>query len=359
MKGADYMNNTIDKIAYIIEHVICNFIMFLWYRVILFRCIDNATYLETAFIILLIVLIVNGICIFSTWKNDRNYISLIENLSLAWGVIVIFEYVDVLKNRILNIAAIAVIISVLMTLLILCRKIKNKRRKRQILIRRMQNIVIIWRRNFAVASLFLLIPIMVSVLINGTVLSSKTNAVKVYGKEHCFEANIDEFVNFAAEKWDKLDIQQKLDLCQKFVNCEAEYLGLSHKIVIGTSVLDDRITAYYMESEHKIVIDIDYLKNSHSYKVMQTLIHECTHAYQHELVTVYQSLDEEARNLLLFNEASVYAKEYENYINYKDDFEGYYNQAIENDARGAGILRGGEYIGRINEYLYGDQNNVN
>ena len=289
-------------------------------------------------------------------KGDDYYLSLIENINLTWGMIVIFEYVDVLKNRILNIAVVAAITLVLMTLLVVCRKIKNKSKKRQILIRRIQNIVIIWRRNFAIGSLFLLIPIIVSVLINGTVLNSKTNAVKVYGEEHNFEANIDEFVNFAAENWDKLDIQQKLDLSQKFVNCEAEYLGLSHEIVVGTSALDDRIVAYYSESEHKIVIDIDYLRISHSYSVLDTLIHECTHAYQHELVTVYQSLDEESRNLRLFNEASVYAEEFENYIDYRDDFEGYYNQAVENDARGAGILRSGEYIGRINEYLYGHQN---
>ncbi len=353
------MNHTISKMAYIAEHVICNLVMFMWYRVLLFRCIQNATYLETIFIMLLIVLIVSGIGIFSTWKNDRNYVSLIENISLTWSMIVIFEYVDVLKKRIQNIAVIAVIISVLMTLLVLCRKIKNKKRKRQVLIRRIRNIAIIWRRNFAVASLVLLVPITVSVLLNGTVLSSKVDVVKVYGEEHCFEANIEEFVNFASEKWDKLDIQQKLDLSQKFVNCEAKYLGLSHEIVVGMKILDEGIAAYYIESEHKIVIDIDHLKNSHSYEVLDTLIHECTHAYQHELVAAYKTLDAESRNLLLFNEVSVYAEEFENYIDNKDDFEGYYNQAVENDARKAGMLRAEEYIGRINEYLYGEQNNVN
>jgi hypothetical protein len=192
------------------------------------------------------------------------------------------------------------------------------------------------------------------VLLYGTVSNSKFDVVKVYGDEHCLDANIDVIADIAPERWQDLSIQQKLNVCQKIINCEGRYLGLSHEIIIGTAELYEDTLGYYSEAKHQIVIDINHLKDSYSYDVLETLLHECAHAYQYDQVALYKTLDEKSRNLLMFYDASIYMEEFADYKDGHDDYEQYSSQKSEIDARKAGKTESLEYISRINEYLYGD-----
>lgn len=125
---------------------------------------------------------------------------------------------------------------------------------------------------------------------------------------------------------------------------------------MSTADLSEGTLAYYSETQHQIVIDLEYLNSSHSYDVLETLIHECTHAYQYEQVALYQKLDEESRNLLMFYDASVYLEEFADYEDGSEDFFLYYSQLAEINARKAGEEEAQEYIERVNEYLYSTDN---
>ena len=342
------MSNTIDKWEYIKEHIIWSFVMFVWCKKMFFRCVPNCTYIESLLVLLGVAVSVMAVGIAITWKNGRNYISLAENIILTWSVFVVLAYVDIFKNRMIAIGIVVVILSALMTVIVLCRRIKRKYKKRTIITNRIRNVVNLWRRNFAFASLFLLIPLGASVLINGTVLNSKVEGTKVYGDEHCLDANIEVIANIAPERWERLDIQDRLTVLQTILNCQARYYGLSHEIVIGTADLSEGTLAYYSEAKHQIVIDIDYLKDSYSYDILETSIHECTHAYQHEQVALYQKLDDKSRNLLMFHDVSIYMEEFADYEDGSEDFWNYYSQKAEIDARKAGETESLEYIQRVN-----------
>lgn len=348
--------NSMTKKEYIKEHIIWSLILFLWCRKLFFRCIPQCTYFESLLVLLLIGITVMGVGIFVTWKKGRNYINLVENLILSWSVFVVLAYVEIFKQRMVIIGLLVSGISVFMTVLVLCRKIKRKDKKKFVIRNRVLNVINMWRRNLSFASVFLLVPIGASMMFNGTILNSKVEVAKVYGDEHCLEANIDVICDIDPERWGKLDVQQKLNVCQKIVNCEARYLGISHEIGVGTADLSEGTLAYYSEIQHKIVIDLEHLNNSHSYEVLETLIHECTHAYQYEQVTLYQKLDEESRNLLMFYDASVYLEEFADYEDGSEDFFLYYSQLAEINARKAGEEEAQEYIERVNEYLYGTDN---
>lgn len=345
------MANTLSKGAYIRDHIVWNLVLFVWGKIFFFRRISNYTYMESFLIWLFIALIVTGIGIFLTWEENRNFLNIVENIIMTWSGFVVLAYIDVYKKRMILVGLITAIVSVLMTILILCRRIIRQDKRRQIIRRRLFNTVTLWRRNITCASLFVMIPLAISVGLRGTYLNSNVEVVKVYGDEHRLDANIDVIADIAPERWVNLDIQQKLNVCQKIINCEARYLGLSHEITVGTAELPEKTVACYSETQHQIVVNIDYLNNLYSYDILETLIHECTHAYQHEQVDVYKTLDETSRNLLMFYDASIYMEEFANYEDGDHDYLHYYTQRIEKDARYAAATQSVEYVNRIEEYL--------
>ena len=67
--------------------------------------------------------------------------------------------------------------------------------------------------------------------------------------------------------------------------------------------------------------------------ICNSLLHECVHAYQYCLIEAYQVLPEEYRELVALRDAAIFEYEFEHYIGGEVDFEGYYAQKVERDAR--------------------------
>lgn len=352
------MGNTMNKSEYIKENIIWNLLFFIWLKNLFFRCLPRISYFDSLLILFGIAVLVIAVNIAVTWKWGRNYRSIAENMIMTWSFYVVIAYMDIFRNRMMIIAIVATVITLLMTLMIVARRIKRKDKRKQIIKRRVRNTVALWRRNTAAASLVLLVPIGATVMLNGTVLaSSEVEVIEVYGDEHCLDANIEVISNIEPSRWAKLNMQEKLDVLQKIINCECRYNGISHEVYLGTAELSGGTLAHYSDSKHQIVIDINHLDDD-GYEVLETIIHECTHAYQHEQVELYRSLDEKSRNLLMFWEVSEYMDEFENYIDGSEDPFGYYLQLAEIDARERAEKDSLEYIERINEYLQeqGEQN---
>lgn len=301
-------------------------------------------------VLLVIAVCVTGIGRYSTWEKNKNYISIAGDIITTWGMFVCCAYIDIYKKTIVDIGLAAVCVSLIMSLFVFLRKINRQEKKRQIVSRRISRIIGIWKMNIAYASLYLLSSLGQAAFTNEVIINSNTETTMVYGDEDCLDANIEVIANMAPDKWSNLNIQEKLYVCQKIINCEARYLGLSHAINVETAELSKNTLGCYSDAQHKIYIDMNYLTNSGGYDVLKTLIHECTHAYQHEQVQVYESLDEETRNLLIFYDASIYMEEFANYVTGKDDFLQYYNQKAEVDARNAEENESSVYIEKIKKY---------
>jgi hypothetical protein len=166
--------------------------------------------------------IIMGIGIVLTWDRERNYVNLMFHVFLSWGMFVIVAYADLFKRQMLIIGIVLVVVSTFVSVLILGRKIKRNGDTRQVIIRRrVRNVISVWRRNLSIASLVLVVPIGVSMLFNGTVMCSDLEVAKVYGEEHSFSVNIDVICNIAPERWENLDVQSKLNVCQAIINAQA------------------------------------------------------------------------------------------------------------------------------------------
>lgn len=345
------MKNTMGWGEYIKEHIIWSLLAFLWFRNLLFRCIPEFTFTESLMAFGIMSVIVMAVCIVITWHRNRNYRNLFENVILCWGIFVCITYMDLYSTRIVYVGIATVVISLLLSILVLFRRIKRRDKRNLIMKRRVENVVNLWKRNSAIASLVIMVPIAVLSLLYGTVLNSKAEVVKVYGDEHSLKANIEVISDIEPSRWENLSIEDKLLVAQKIVNCQARHYGLSREIMVGTDDLSTGTLAYYKDSTHQVVIDLEYLQNAYSYEVLETLLHEVYHAYQHNQVELYQKLDKEDRNLFMFYDISVYMEEFANYEDGDENFYSYYTQLAEIHAREASETESLEYIAAINEYL--------
>lgn len=345
------MNNTMERGEYIKEHVVWSLLVFLWFRNLIFRCMPDCTYTESLLGFLVISACVMAVGIAVSWKKNRNYKNLIENVLLSWGGFVCITYMELYKKRMTYILFAIVVASLVLSIMVLFRKIRRKDKRRRIMMRRIENVAVLWKRNAAIGSLIIMVPVAVSSLLYGTVLNSKVEVAKVYGDEHSLKFNIEVISDIEPSRWENLSIEDKLLVAQKIVNCEARYYGLSHEILVGADDLSTGTLAYYRDSTHQIVIDLGHLEDSYSYDVLESLLHEVHHAYQHNQVELYQKLDEEDRNLFMFYDASVYMEEFADYEDGDENFYAYYTQLAEIHAREAGETESLEYIEAINEYL--------
>lgn len=350
-KGVCIMRNSMKLGKYVKEHVIWSLLVFLWFKNVLFRCIPHCTYTESlvGFLIISVCVVAAGVAI--SWKRNRNYMNLIENILISWGVFVCITYMELYKERITYMLFAMVVVSLVLSSILLFRRIGRKDKRRKIMARRMENVIVLWKRNAAIVSLLIMAPVAVSSLLYGTVLNSKAEVVKVYGDEHSLKANIEIIADIEPSRWEKLTIHQKLLVAQKIVNAEARFYGLSHEILVGIDDLSEETLAYYRDSTHQIVIDKKFLQNAYSYYLLESLLHEVHHAYAFAQIECYQNLDAEDRNLLMFYEASVYMEEFANYEDGDENFYAYYTQLAEIHAREAGETESLEYIEAINEYL--------
>ncbi len=89
-----------------------------------------------------------------------------------------------------------------------------------------------------------------------------------------------------------------------------------------------------------LTVDVDNVKGDDPFQVIETVAHESRHQYQHYLV------DHPEKHPPDISEEQInsWKENFDNYKSGEDDFEAYWNQPVEADARQAGKLGVREYI---------------
>ena len=86
-------------------------------------------------------------------------------------------------------------------------------------------------------------------------------------------------------------------------------------------------------------------------EVLDTLLHEIYHCYEHRLAEVYTSADPELQRLRLFRDAADYAGEVAQPVDPEEDYSAYAAQAMETDSRAYAAAGVQEYYHRIAVYM--------
>lgn len=142
----------------------------------------------------------------------------------------------------------------------------------------------------------------------------------------------DELSKYTGDNWSGLSVQERVDFLQHIANAEKRYLGLPFSVEVKAEVLDNKVLAEYSHEDHMIEMDYESLKSCKLEEAIESLAHECRHAYQRALVELYKSSDSKYNELYVFRYVPNFIEEFDNYIDAANDYEGYIKQWVEIDA---------------------------
>ena len=160
---------------------------------------------------------------------------------------------------------------------------------------------------------------------------------------------INQLQGLKAEKWIELDLQQKVDLMLLVVEIETYYLGLDEEPKIVVRNMAQFTMGGYANVNSTIFLNRDHLDYDTPEEVLDTVLHEMHHCYQHRLCELFESVDIAYRDMIFLRDAQQYILEFHNYTDGTNDYEIYYNQSCESDAREYAAMRRTVYQAALND----------
>lgn len=323
--------STLSFGAFIGECLFHDFIIMIWYRA-LFRCLPALTYLQS--MLILGALLFMSIILFGlVFSCDRTQWSAFFACTIPYGVYTVLVYRNTFKVRISVLLILGIILSGFFCVRILFRRSASGSRTRMLLQRAYR---CLWGTSsiMAIASVCLCVPLLLQQMFTGGILYSSVKAETSFQPvEEMLEENMDTLLLLREEKWSGLSSDEKLSVLQTVANIERNYLGLPNELNVTANVLNDDLLGQYNDTTHTIIISLDVVEQSEARECLRTVTHECFHSYQARVVDVFKAASKENRKLRLFEAAQAYDQEYAHYDDGSSDIEGYWNQALEEDAR--------------------------
>lgn len=344
------MKNTYSASGFIFTNIYGYFIAWFWYKALLFRSIEGLSFAKSM-LLLLLLLIVSLAVGYSTQKKTRmNTVSIAMNIVTGYGLYTLVSYFPILKSLILSIVALlSVLVGLYATYLITYRREGVSAYK--MIPKRVFTFVRGSQAFLALGMAILMLVPCVSVTVMSGVSQAKSTIPSV-SQEATIANNIDCLSRLDNSEWFSLTFEEKLDVLQTIVNIECRYLGLPHELnVVATDMERDTILGNYSDRSHTISVSVKSLMYDAPCEVVDTVCHEAYHAYQHCLVDMYNSCDDQYRDLKVYRRVKKYEVEFGDYITGTEDFCGYYEQACEEDAREYAASAVEDYYNKIHEYI--------
>ena len=286
-------------------------------------------------------------------KKRRNNLSLFTNILLPYELYAVVTYRTYLPRLVWSSVLLAGILSLAFIVLGTLPAAHSEQRSAAGWKRQTVHSLLGARTITSVCILVLIVPIGVSKVFGLGLMTTKTPLVSdaSEAEEWTVKNNIDTVCLLREEEWQELNPQQKLDVLGVVLNIEIRYLGLNHEVYLKSSVLNGETAAHYNHRDHEIVIDLGQLEAATAVDVLDSLCHECYHAYQYQMIALYEDTPEKYRNMLLFQYVGSYIEETSNYNDGSGDLMDYYYQTVEVQARQYAELAVADYYGRIRECL--------
>lgn len=170
-------------------------------------------------------------------------------------------------------------------------------------------------------------------------------------EEQTIENNMETLSLLYGEFWDKLSADEKLALLQTVADIEQNYLGLPYRLNVGVEELSGGLSGCYSDVDHSITVNRDHLLYDSAKSLINTIAHESYHSLQFRILDVYENASEESKSLIIFSPAVKYKDEFSNYIEGDEDYEAYYSQQCEADARNYARNETTRYFESVYYYL--------
>lgn len=323
--------------CFLVEYGLSIVVWMIWYRMLLFRSLDGRTLAESRFILWGLVVACSGWGICCQWESRRRIRDILATQAIAFGVYTILAYMPLRPVLVQGVLAVTAVLALLYVVLIQSQPIRRGSPAR---VRRVQQ----FRRNQSLTAVFRTLAVglaalqgmfLLAVVLRGTVLTARVTATNEYRAEDTLsDDELRTLELLTPETWDTLTAQERLDVLQTVANIEQASLGLPHELnVAAEDVEEDSLCAYYQDDTHQIMVSVDKLLHRSSGFLVEATCHEAYHGYQHRLTELYAAAPEESRGLQILQPAERYTEEFGNYTDGEEDFDTYYSQACERDAR--------------------------
>jgi hypothetical protein len=285
-------------------------------------------------------------------KNARNGFSIFSNIMWGYGVYTVIGYFEIKRSLISIVLCAVTILSVLFAVLVMCRRIKNRKRICDIIRKRLIKIIFLIHGLVGIGMSFIMIIIGFNILFGSTIMKSDNPEVSEYINDRTLANNMETIVMLRNDTWETLTVKERLNVLQAVANVEQQYLGIPNELNVGTANLEEEgLRGYYSYNTHEIVIDLDCLLHEAPDVLLDAVCHEAFHSYEYCMVEAYNEVSESNSNLKIFRSVVCYANEFENYISSDKDFCSYYEQQCESDARDYAAEAVSDYYARMEKYL--------
>ena len=342
--------NTISKFEYLCATVFWACFTFIIYRPLLLYDGVELEYLDSVQMLAVVVTVLTGIGLPLTFSKRRNYLSIFINVIGAYTVHFMVSFREVFPGAILCTLVLAILLSLCYMAWVLYIYFKEHNN---------QTVIVSFRTclAFCILSARTVFFLVISCLLVVTIVKPRIGIPLIKIKTEVREGetiakNIDTVLLLQEEKWEVLNVEERLRVMQTIAAIESNYLGITLlELDVASDVLEFGALGGYNNDSHTIILNLSSLVTQDAYTMLHTLTHEAYHAYQYELVRLYNSLDPQDQKLLCFSDAEKYKKEFVNYIQGTEDYQAYASQACEEDSDDYADSAVYDYYRRIDEYL--------
>ena len=261
-----------------------------------------------------------------TKSNDRYYINIFINLILGTGTYTLLMFMYSRQFCIIGFGTFLLIILVTLIHSIAVAVVNRHR----VSARRIVKASMLGNRKlsaFILAGLLIFSPIYI---LSGRVSTEPETAVESAMSETQDLNRLVAAMNDTT--WNEKSMKERADAVQTLVCVICGELGVEDYPAVKVEKMNENTYALYREAKNEITVNTKVL-NGKPEDIIETVSHETYHKYQHKIVALYNSMDSEAKKLVLFDKAREYYSELGNYVSGEKDFEKYKNQALESDAR--------------------------
>lgn len=292
------------------------------------------------FFSLLFIFIIAGFSI--TMKRRRNDVSIAINVLLPLEIYAFVTFFAFYKHAIITLGIISASLALAFSIAVICR-CQRKKENRVSVWKQIRHCILGSRTIIVSCMATLLCVIFFSCLFGDNILTSNVSfSESDMSQSDVYEEvsgpwtianNIDTIMLLEEDNWGKLSPEEKLDVLGVVKNIEIQYLGINHDIALVCGVTDVNLDGSYNSDEAVITLNACELTTSTAHDVVNTICHECYHAYERQMISLYNDTAAEYRNMLLFKPALTYSKEFENYVQADENFYNYFCMQVEADSR--------------------------
>ena len=343
-------------VDYLFNNVFWMLIGMVWYRLFLFRCLEHQTLVLSRAVLWGLVLTGTGLGTLLNIRHHRNIISVCFNLLIGYGIYTVLAYMPVRPDLISTVLLyLTSAVSAFLTWQVVRRVMAG------------QSVLPEGRWMAMVMQRMLGFGFAVIIAVTGSARAFNSALIKAAVppasdqniENQTIQNNMGILTALADGRWEQYTAREKLNVLQTVANIEQRSLGLPHELNVGAEDMSRDKAGTYRDKTHEIRISTASLLYDSPWELVNTVCHEAYHAYQHRLIDLLIETRQENRGLMMFREIREYAEEFQNYTGTDGDFNTYYYQQCESDARDFAEDSEREYFIRIKDYLHPDNEQDN